>query len=138
MTRLQNERRKRERGLVVLDTHTEAIHFCCLKHTRQSNFSKFKFKKLGTSSLQLNSLSLSTMTLNSSSVSGSSSASPNNDSEIADLETSTTSQVDHSSGTTDHSGKRLIIQKMVLKNFKSYAGKREIGPFDKVSISGRI
>ena len=28
--------------------------------------------------------------------------------------------------------KRLIIQKMVMTNFKSYAGEREIGPFHKV------
>ena len=27
---------------------------------------------------------------------------------------------------------RLVIKKMVLENFKSYAGKREIGPFHKV------
>ena len=29
---------------------------------------------------------------------------------------------------------RLVIHKMVLNNFKSYAGKIEIGPFHKVSI----
>ncbi|KAG2382096.1 hypothetical protein C9374_005888 [Naegleria lovaniensis] len=78
------------------------------------------------------------MTLNTSSTSGSSSSASHNnkhnDSEVdEDLETSTASQADvNSNEPTDHSsGKRLIIQKMVLKNFKSYAGKREIGPFDK-------
>ncbi len=30
--------------------------------------------------------------------------------------------------------KRLIIHKMVLINFKSYAGRQEIGPFHKVSM----
>lgn len=29
---------------------------------------------------------------------------------------------------------RLVIDKMVLKNFKSYAGRVEIGPFHKVGI----
>lgn len=29
---------------------------------------------------------------------------------------------------------RLMISKMVLKNFKSYAGIREIGPFHKVRL----
>jgi len=33
---------------------------------------------------------------------------------------------------SERDNKRLIIQKMVLNNFKSYAGRREIGPFHKV------
>ena len=31
---------------------------------------------------------------------------------------------------------RLVIRHMVLENFKSYAGSRTIGPFDKVSPVG--
>ena len=30
--------------------------------------------------------------------------------------------------------RRLIVRKITLENFKSYAGKTEIGPFHKVSI----
>lgn len=30
---------------------------------------------------------------------------------------------------------RLIIHKIVVENFKSYAGRQEIGPFDKVEGS---
>jgi len=29
---------------------------------------------------------------------------------------------------------RLVIEKIVMENFKSYAGVREIGPFHKVSL----
>lgn len=31
---------------------------------------------------------------------------------------------------------RLIIHKIVVENFKSYAGRQEIGPFDKVGRRG--
>lgn len=33
---------------------------------------------------------------------------------------------------------RLFIKKMVLENFKSYAGKKHIGPFHKVLSCTRI
>ncbi len=33
---------------------------------------------------------------------------------------------------------RLMISKIVCENFKSYAGIKEIGPFHKVRISGKL
>ena len=77
---------------------------------------KFKIKKIAS-----NEMAGDENYLNSSSASS--------EEEEACSENSTISQSAPGMNTT-----RLIIQKMVLGNFKSYAGEREIGPFHKVSI----
>jgi hypothetical protein len=50
--------------------------------------------------------------------------------------TAATAEVMDTDPTASTSTRRLIITKLVVENFKSYAGRQEIGPFHKVILNG--